>query len=183
MNTLLKNFLHENEDREELLDNLKLNKDKQDFENLLDEFNSYLFKMYAVSYIKNTVQKKAIDIKKNIFKQIKKNNEELILSSDPDDSSKYNIDNLQDESDDFVETIINKGCDFKGIISDKELLASIESLTDKQKEVLFLLFIKNLDEKSIAHERHVSIQSVNKVKLKALNHLRADWGCKHGKCS
>jgi DNA-directed RNA polymerase specialized sigma subunit len=138
---------------------------------------------YPPSYWTLTIQTGVRDIKRNIFSQIKRDNEELILNNDSSNSNEQYLDNLQDHSVDFVETISKESNNFKGIISDKELLSSIESLTDKQKEVLFLLFIKNINEKSIANDRHVSIQSINKVKLKALNRLRADWGCKHGKCS
>jgi DNA-directed RNA polymerase specialized sigma subunit len=158
-------------------------KDEKSFDILLDRFNDYLFKIHAISYIKSSVQEDVKHVKKEIFKQIKINAKELTLNSNSDDFAEDNVSNIRDYSVDFIETITKDSMNFKEIITDKELLDSIASLSDKQREVLFLLFLKNLDEKLIANQRNVSVQSVNKTKLKALNHLRADWGCKHGSYS
>jgi RNA polymerase sigma factor (sigma-70 family) len=175
--------MNENEENKELLDELKFKKNMESFDALLDKFNDYLFKIYAVGYIKTSIQRGSMDLKSSIFEQIKKNSEELTLNSDSNNFNEDQINNLQDNNINIIGTITGKSKDFKDIITDEELLGSIKSLSDKQKEILFLLFLQGLDEKSIADRNNVSVQSVNKIKLKALNRLRADRSCKHGQCN
>jgi hypothetical protein len=130
MESIFKNFLSDNQDCKELLGEFKYKRDKVSFDVLLNRFNDYLFKMYAVSYIKKTIQRDAVHIKQRILNQIKRNNEELTLNNDSDEFPEGNISNIKDTSIDFVESI--------------------------------------------------SVQSVNKTKLRALSHLKAVWRCKHG---
>jgi hypothetical protein len=58
MKTRLGNFLKENEESKELFDKLRIEKDKESFDTLLNQFNDYLFKTYAVGYIKSSIQSK-----------------------------------------------------------------------------------------------------------------------------
>lgn len=58
------------------------------------------------------------------------------------------------------------------IISDKRLYMIIDGLKLKNKELLYFLFIKGLDEKEIAQKLGISVQAVNKRKNSLLKKIK-----------
>lgn len=70
----------------------------------------------------------------------------------------------------------SKIIDFDNIINNKKILDAINKLTDKQKEILYKCIILDLDEKTVARDLKISIQSVNKTKNTAIKNIRKTIG-------
>ncbi|WP_073148278.1 sigma factor-like helix-turn-helix DNA-binding protein [Paramaledivibacter caminithermalis] len=65
-----------------------------------------------------------------------------------------------------------KNLDFTLIFNDKKLAAAINNLTKRQKQIMFLKYVKEYDEHQIANILKVSPQAVNKVKNSALKRIK-----------
>nr|WP_243183323.1 sigma factor-like helix-turn-helix DNA-binding protein [Anaerosolibacter carboniphilus] len=81
---------------------------------------------------------------------------------------------------DFIEEIYGdkENIDYREIFADKEVLQAIETLTDRQKQIIHECIIKDKEEEMVAKELGITKQAVNKIKQAALNKLRKEVGGK-----
>ncbi|MGE7839075.1 sigma factor-like helix-turn-helix DNA-binding protein [Viridibacillus arvi] len=104
----------------------------------------------------------------------------LVLDKDIDDSNESLLDllesrSIEEDSDYFTYTTLEE------TIEDKHLHSIVSSLSVKQKEILYLIYIKNLDEETIAVRLDITKQAVNKTKNKALKQIKDKYrGDTHG---
>jgi DNA-directed RNA polymerase specialized sigma24 family protein len=133
-------------------------------------FNDYLFKIYFCSYINKCITFRA----KNIKNKYKNQREELILNSKNKNYDEDYVNNIPDKSIDYTEKIIapKSQMDFNNICTDIEVLSAINSLTDKQKEIVYHCCVLEKSEVALAEEMHVTRQAVSKAKNIALKKIR-----------
>ena len=168
MNQLAKSFLNNQTFNNNLGKDLSL-------DNLQDEFNSYAFKVYLNGYIKKTIVFSAMQVKKK-YSQIDKKEELSLNIIDPNfNEEKINL--ITDGSDNFVESISESiikedYCDYSEILYDKDLIVAINTLTDRQKEILHRCVIVGESDTVVARKLGITKQGVNKVKKSALNKIR-----------
>ena len=98
------------------------------------KFNEYLFKIYFCSYVNKCITFTA----KNIKNKYKNQSQELILNCKSENYEVDYVNNIPDNSIDYIEEITapKLKVDFNNICSDIGILLAINSLTDKQKEII-----------------------------------------------
>ncbi|ABW17723.1 sigma-70 RNA polymerase sigma factor region 4 domain-containing protein [Alkaliphilus oremlandii] len=168
MNQLAKGFLNNQTFSNNLVKDLSL-------DNLQDEFNGYAFKVYLNGYIKKTIVFGAMQIKKKSSQISKK--EELSLNIIDPNFNEERINLITDTVDDFVENIgeslIKEDCcDYSELLYDRELILAINTLTDRQKEILHRCVIIGESDTVVAKKLGITKQGVNKAKKSALNKIR-----------
>lgn len=175
MNNLARRFINENEENRTLYIKGVIENDKTAYSVLSKKFSSYLFKIYATSYINKSIILSSKEIKRKHIKIRKR--EELTLNVVGEDFSEERIDTIPDKPMDIIEVITKPtNLDFREVFSDKNLANAMNTLTDKQKEIMYLKFIEELYEKQIDNKLNVSIQSINKTKLAALKNIKKQLG-------
>lgn len=169
MNNLANNFLNESDINKDLYFKAKISKNQYCLDLLNEKFNDYLFKVYFISYIEKSLKFKALDIKKK-NKRIS-NRELYTLNIIDDDFDEERINTISDDEVDFLEGI-SKDVNFKNVSQNKDLIKALENLTQKQKLILYMIFIEEKEEKQIGRELNVSKQAINKIKLAGLKRIR-----------
>ncbi len=171
MNSLAKNFINENEENKILYKKTIIEHDKNACSVLNERFKSYLFKIHATSYLHKSIVLNARELKRNHLRVYKR--EELTLNTMDLNFNEERVDSIPDKPVDFIEEITKPiNIDFTEIFTNQLLASAMNNLTDKQKEIMFLRFVKELEEKEIANKLKVSIQAVNKVKKAALCRIK-----------
>nr|WP_243183542.1 sigma factor-like helix-turn-helix DNA-binding protein [Anaerosolibacter carboniphilus] len=81
---------------------------------------------------------------------------------------------------DFTEEIYRdkEDINYHEIFTDKKVLEAINTLTDRQRQIIHECIIKDKGEETIAKELGISKQAVNKIKKTALDKLRKQIGGK-----
>lgn len=169
MHQLANKFLSEDEENKELYLKVIKSHDRYYTDLLVGKFCNYIFKIYFISYIEKSLKLKSLEIKR---KRNKLNEREAyILNTLDDEFKEERICTIADQLIDFTEEICSE-TDFENIFSNKNLTEAIQSITSKQRLVLFMIYIHDKEEKQVAKELNVSIQSVNKVKHAGLKKIR-----------
>jgi RNA polymerase sigma factor (sigma-70 family) len=169
MNNLAQKFLSSDEnsillkkalDSKENEAKLKINK----------KLNNYLFKVYFCSYVNKCITYTA----KNIKNKYKNQREELTLNCNYESYEEDNLNNIPDNSINYIEKITapKSQVDFNNICTNIEILSAINSLTDKQREIIYHCCVLQRTEASLAEEMHVTRQAVSKAKNIALKKIR-----------
>jgi RNA polymerase sigma factor (sigma-70 family) len=132
-------------------------------------FNLYYYKIRLISYLSKLIYFEAINYDKNARKIAY--NFPLILDKTSKHGETSLVEQLSDSNikPDFIEYI-----KMEDHISDYNLFKAITKLTDRQKEILFLTFIKDLNDTEVAQILRISQQAVTKTKNKALEKLRGE---------
>lgn len=168
MNKLVDKFLNEQ------LPNNKLNSDKS-FNELEDEFNSYVFKVYLYGYVKKTIVFSAMQIKKKnnlIYK-----NEDLNLNVVDPNFNEERINFIADNQNGELDTVNEFNLkqhryNYDEISHNEHIVNAINSLTDRQKEIIYRCVILGERDTLVAKKIGISKQGVNKTKLTSINKLR-----------
>ena len=171
-----KKFLNENPENKILYNYFFTTKNKKVFDILFYRYNTFLFKIHVLKYIKVSINKSAITLKNKAFKEISRKNKELILNCSNYNYGEDLINSIPDKSNDVLNKITKNNKTFKQIISNKNLLDAINALSENQREILYLIYIKNCKEREIAVSKKVTVQNINKMKLRALENLKDEWG-------
>lgn len=175
MQNLARKFINENEENKTLYKKTIIECDDNAYSTLNEGLENYLFKIYATSYLYKSIVLNSREVKRKYLKIYKR--EELTLNMTDINFKEERIDSIPGKPIDLIEEIINtNNIDFTEMFSDKALVFAINSLTDRQKEILYLRFVKELEEKEIAKKLEVSIQAVNKAKKGALLRIRKQLG-------
>ncbi|MBU5675891.1 hypothetical protein KQI88_05645 [Alkaliphilus sp. MSJ-5] len=168
MNQLAENFLK----RQKLDDELKSNMLPG---SLQDEFNNYAFKVYLYGYIKKTIVFSAMQIKKKT-NQISQREELSLNIIDPNFNEErmnlieYSQNDFLDDITEFV--VKDSSCSYDEISHDKKILKAVNTLTDRQKQILYMCVITGESDTLVAKKLGITKQGVNKTKKAALNKLR-----------
>lgn len=146
------------------------NKDNEAKLKINEKFNDYLFKIYFCSYVNKCITFTA----KNIKNKYKNQREELILNCKNENYEVDYINNVPDNSIDYIEKITapKSQVNFNNICADIEILSVINSLTDKQKEIIYHCCVLEKSEVLLAEEMHVTRQAISKAKNIALKKIR-----------
>lgn len=125
--------------------------------------------IFFLSYIKKTITYKAIKIKTKYKKTY--DLEKFILNqSNDDEEEKINL--IADRNNDIENVSFAMDCsDLNEIFSNKKLADSFNSLTEKQKQILYELYINNISERELAQKLNSSFQNINKIKKAALKNI------------
>jgi len=145
------------EQNKKLYEEYKVSFDKKKLDVLENEFEKFYSKIVLVSYFSKALHFAAQKYDQGI-RRYKCFEEELLERNDDViciDS--YNVHE--------PENIVNH-------IEDKNISESINDLTDRQKRILYLHFVKEMTEAEIASAMNMSQQAVNKAKNKALDEIR-----------
>lgn len=128
-----------------------------------------LFKkhMYVIRYISYFIKMVHFE-SKHFDKKQRKRNELFQLTLDKMDEDGHRIVDLLPE--DNVNEYL--GYRLEDLVEDPDLYSSIQSLTDRQKTLLNLVFIEGMKDTEIAKLLGVSQQAVTKAKKKALTKLK-----------
>lgn len=170
MRNLTRKIINENDDIKELYRMAKKNKKVHGVLN--KRFRGHLFKIHATSYLHKSIVLNAREIKRKQFKVSSREN--LILDKLDPDFNEAKIASIPDKPVDFIEEITTpKDIDFTEVFADRKLALAINNLTARQKTILFLRFVKEVEEREIAKRLEISIQAVNKVKNAALKTLKS----------
>lgn len=169
MNNLERKFLSSDEN----IILLKRALDSEDNEAKLqinERFNDYLFKIYFCSYVNKCITFTA----KNIKNKYKNQRQELILNCKYENYEVDYVNNIPDNSINYIEKITapKSQVDFNNICTDIEILLAINSLTDKQKEIIYHCCVLQKSEALLAKETHITRQAVSKAKNIALKKIR-----------
>ena len=157
LNLVLHNFLAI-EKNEILFEEYKVNRDKKIMELLEKEFKIFYTKIVLVSYFSKSLYFAAqkYDQKIRRYQSFK----EKLLEQNED--SFFYVENINDADSDNI----------ANYITDKNIFKAIDKLTDRQKQILYLLHIKEMTEIEAASIMKISQQAVNKGKNKAIKEIQ-----------
>lgn len=157
--TLYLDFLHNNSEK-----SLKI---------LNEEFYSYLFKIYLTSYIRKSITLTAYKLMKKY--NLQKYREQLSLNVIKEGYEEENINLIADNDINFEEEIIRNQevVNFNEVFSDERLTMAIDTLTKRQKHILYMRFVREIEEDEIARILNISKQSINKTKNTAIKKIES----------
>lgn len=134
-----------------------VSRDKCIMESLEKEFKKYYLKIVVVSYFSKTLYHAAQKFDKKIRKY-----------------QSFKRDLLEQKEGLYVENIdINDPNNIANLFADKNIYKAINKLTGRQKQILYLLYVKNMTEIEVASALDISQQAVNKGKNRALKEIKS----------
>lgn len=157
LNLVLNNFLSIEENKI-LFEEYKVKRDKKIMELLEKEFKKYYSKIVLVSYYSKTLYYAAQKYDQKI-RRYQSFTEELLDQNE--DSFYVENTNITDS-----ENIAN-------YFADENFYKAINKLTDRQKQIVYLLYIKEMTEIEAASIMGISQQAVNKGKIKAIKEIQS----------
>ena len=146
----------------------------KDNEKKLDNaFRNYFRKIRAISYLNKVIHFES----KHFDKIFRRNNERYLLILDRPINTEENISVMSElledySSNNFVDEIYSEH--LEDHFHSLDVINSIKNLTEKQKRILFMYFIKNLKDAEIAKVLKISQQAVSKTRNKAITKIRSD---------
>lgn len=168
-NRLLETFLIETENKQ-LYNSYLEHSTALKREMLERRFKYHVKKIRIFSYFVKTLhfESKRFDMK------IRKlaNQNPLILDNAADESGRNLLDLIESDIS-FEKT--QESYTLEEIIEDKKLYSIVSALSDKQKVILELIYVKALHEETIASQLGITKQAVNKTKKTALNKIRQQY--------
>ncbi len=166
----MKGFVDEQKLKEPLLE-------EESSTSIEEDFTDYIFKVYLYGYVKKTIIFSAIQIKKKT-NQIRKR-EELTLNVVDPDFQEERLNLISYGEVDFIEEIfqlIDDAPVYNEISHNEEMIKAMDTLTDRQKEILYRCIIKGESDTLVGYKLGISKQGVNKIKKTALKKLRLILG-------
>ncbi|MFJ7667535.1 sigma factor-like helix-turn-helix DNA-binding protein [Lysinibacillus sp. NPDC097195] len=175
-NRLLKNFLNDAEIKE--LYQSYLEKPTICKKEMIEKiFQIHVKKIQLLSYFSKTLTFESQKFDKKNRHNNKLN--QLILDKNIDDGDGGGklLDLIADERNyyDFVFNTPIEPSKLEMIFEDKQLYEIVSTLSAKQKEILYLIFVKEWTEEELALELGVSKQAINKVKNHALRKIKKEY--------
>jgi len=137
------------------------------------DLNDYMFKVYLYGYIKKTIIFSAMQIKKK-NSQVRKREEAILNVIDPNfNEERLNL--IAYDEVDFLEDLCRVEGEtpkFDEISKNQGLIKAIDSLTDRQKEIIYRCIIIGESDTLVASKLGITKQGVNKIKRTALKKMR-----------
>lgn len=138
-------------------------------EKINKRFYIYCYKARLVSYFSKTIYYEAINYDKKIRKFSE--NTLLILDKPISDGNSCLIEQIKDDS---INKYSLESNNIEDYINDSRLLNAVKILTERQKQILYLAYIKDLKDTEISKLLLVSQQSISKTKKTALRRIRGE---------
>ncbi|MYL36136.1 sigma-70 family RNA polymerase sigma factor [Pontibacillus yanchengensis] len=136
---------------------------------LNNKFQEELKKVRAISYLSKSIHYWAVDFDKKQRKYSERFTATLDQPLDNDGDYTHK-DNLQSNK----EISYKPATSIEDVIQNPSLMKVVSTLTLRQKNILFSLFVLGLTENEIAEKKGVSQQVISKSKQKALKKLRGE---------
>jgi RNA polymerase sigma factor (sigma-70 family) len=170
-NPLLHRFLQVEENRNMFMNVIMAGSEKDRVE-LERRFAEYYFEMRFLGFVRKHIHYEALHLLKR--RHHRQSFESLMLNSSMgrDAEGREHIEMLEDPSVSVEAQVVDRVIDLEDLVENQALHQAIQSLTQKQQTVLYLLFIKQMTEADAALALGVSQQSINKVKQQSLQSIR-----------
>lgn len=107
------------------------------------------------------------------YRKFKKNqNRELLILNNPLDNNEdiELIDMLASDENNYDYNYDS----IEDITSDEKLLKALSKLTDRQKEILYYIYVKNLTAKDLSNLLNISRQAINKTHNLAISNIKKE---------
>lgn len=173
-NKLLESFLS-NPESNKLYKNYLIYPTEENKQIVEDRFKLHAKKIKILSYFSKVLFFEAQHFDKKI--RDNSNKSQLIIDSENFNEDSIFLDSLilNNEIPTFVDTIGNAPDELENLFEDKQLYKIISELSSKNKDLLYLLYVKELSESEVAKILGVTIQAVNKRKNKLLSKIRENY--------
>lgn len=165
MNKLVENFLKENDNKQLYENYLKYPSDSKE-KHLQIEFNEFYLQIRLLSYFSKSLHflaqnfdKKIRDRNNQMFLVLVDSDEGMSLAKLPDEESlhhEFSFD-LERVEDYFEHEIIYN---------------VVTKLTLKQKQIVYLCYVKNMSDKEISNVLNISVQTINKQRNVILTKIK-----------
>lgn len=167
-NLILKKFF-EDPKNVELYELYQSNPSQELKEKIDSNFRKYYFSVRLLAYFLKAIHYEAMNLDQKTRKYQQAN--QLVLNKEFDDTEVSMIDLIGDTN---TETEISS-IYLEDYVCDPKLYKAIQNLSEKQKKVLYLIFVKDLQLSEIAQILNVSIQNVSKTKNVAISKLKKEF--------
>lgn len=147
-------------------------KDIEADKELNEKFTIFFLHYRLIKYIATLSKNYSIDFDKKVNTQ--KNRYLLNLDMPVNDTGATIIDLTENGDTSVVNQVITKSQKLSEEISDENLYQAFSKLTDKQKEILEMIFIYGLSNKEIASYFGNSPQNISKLNKKALTDMQKE---------
>lgn len=141
-------------------------------EQLDNKFREFYFQYRFISYICTHIFYESVHFDKKIRKTNAREN--LVLDQPVEYDSSPLIEMIPAEQSETdltkVEAISMQG--FLDNLSSDQLFDAYKHLTNRQQEILFMTYVKNMKDMEIANHFSVTIQAISKTRIKAIEQLR-----------
>lgn len=170
-NKLLQSFLEQPVNQNLYLEYLQ--NPNENIKNTIEKrFKIHVMKIKILSYFSKVFYFEA----QKFDKKIRENSLRNILIMDKDDDGEWvTYNDVSHFSNDILETFNEDSSEQhspENLFEDKKLFNLIANLSEKNKELLYLLYVKDLDESEVASFLNVSKQAINKRKNNLLKKIR-----------
>ncbi|MDX8046527.1 sigma-70 family RNA polymerase sigma factor [Gracilibacillus sp. S3-1-1] len=165
-NKVVRSFLEKKENLV-LLMNVLCNPSKENEDELDRAFKYFYFNIRFTSYISSALYFNAI----NFDKKYKKIRDRFPLTMDNlvgDENGETFKEMIKDDNSEIKIDVFLKSENIIDYLEDSLLSESVKRLTDRQKEILYLAYVKQLTDTEIGIVLHKSQQAVSKTHKKAL---------------
>lgn len=171
MKKLLDQFLKDPEIKK-LYHEARNNKNEEAHKLLNEKFNEFLFKIKFLSYINKTLSFSF----KEFYRKDKtlKDREMCVLNQKDTNTETELINSIPDNTVDFDKEIIylKDSSTLNDCFADPELIKAANKLTDRQKLIIYKLFVEEKTVSQIAKELEIQQKVVYKLKYRAFEKLR-----------
>lgn len=177
MHNLVDNFINQNIENESMFRKDVINGAIVEMKSLNSKFYDYLFKVFACSYVNKTIVYNSMKYKKG--KEKEKFREELSLNAVPEGFDEEKVNTIIHENAYANELVYETNYYsevFSLIVENLELLRALNTLTERQKEIIYMCYVLDQEEAKIAKKFNVSLQAINKTKNQAIRKLRQSMG-------
>lgn len=170
-NKLLQSFLEQPVNQNLYLEYLQ--NPNENIKNTIEKrFKIHVMKIKILSYFSKVFYFEA----QKFDKKIRENSLRNILIMDKDDDGEWvTYNDVSHFSNDIPETFNEDSSEQhspENLFEDEKLFNLIANLSEKNKELLYLLYVKDLDESEVASFLNVSKQAINKRKNNLLKKIR-----------
>ena len=165
MNKLVNNFLKENNNKQLYENYLKYPTDSKK-KHLQLEFNEFYLQIRLLSYFSKSLHFLAQDYDKRIRDR---NNQMLLILVDSDEG--MSLTNLPDEDSLHHEFSFDVER-VEDYFENKTLYDVVTKLTPKQKQIVYLCYVKNMSDKEISNVLNISVQAINKQRNAILTKMK-----------
>ena len=140
---------------------------------LNETYKKFERQMIVRGYLKKTIEYEA----RRFDKKIRNAEKETVSLDKVVDGTEITISELliDEESSLAYEVIFNR--DLNEFFEDVSLIKCIASLTEKQKKVVYMLYVMELSEKEVAKQMNVTQQAISKVHRAAIKKIRGKIRC------
>lgn len=171
-NPILKEFFKDEENKE-LLNVLRSNYSQQQFEVLEYKFRLYLYEYRLIKYLSTLIHFYSLDsIKK--YRQYEERYVCILNQENTETNEGTQLMDILVPSEESSETkaIMKLSSSLTEAIENQSLLKAIQSLPAKQRIIIYLLYIKQLKLKEVAHYYQNSTQNISKLHRKSLSQIK-----------